>query len=157
MLFLLIFCASALGTVTRAGSDYNGHLLPANLKTALKIASGKLLQPRNRIQTGSEDLCNTATRRDICTSGYYEDYAYVSYQCFSTSLARSIQSSCRFNSAGRLCGDIDYDSEEFEMACVNSQTTCTLECMDFLTTGRDELGCCVNVFNNSLSGHTHSR
>ena len=148
-LFLLLFCVSALGTVTRAGSNYHGHPLSTNLKTASKTASGEL---RNKRQTGSEDICNTATSWDICSSGYYEDYAYVSYQCFSTSLARSIQSSCRVNSAGRLCGDIEYRREDFEIACGRSPTTCTSECRDFLTIGRDQLGCCVNVFNNSLSG-----
>lgn len=36
--------------------------------------------------------------------------------------------------------------------CGSSPTNCTPNCMDLITTTRDQLGCCVNIFNDSTNG-----
>jgi hypothetical protein len=100
------------------------YRLPLAKDEGLRLKSPHHVEKR---QT-EPDICDVVTVENICTSGYYEDYAYLSYQCFRIRLARSIQSSCRSNSAGKFCGNFEYDPEDFVTACGMSPSTCTPEC-----------------------------
>lgn len=112
----------------------------------IKSTTGHLLHKR---QASQDDICNAVVTREICTNGYYEDYAYVITRCGQYSTARSIQNACRSNSVGTFCGSIDFDSEMFDAVCGGSTTTCSTECMDLLNTTRTEAGCCVKVLNDT--------
>ena len=147
---LLLLCVSVICTTSAAGSYNYGHPLLMNAKTAAK----GLPQPHNihkRQADIEQDICYAKQVEDICTSGYYEDYAYVVAQCNRTGLAIEIQDSCRSNSKGDICGIFGIDSQRFESECGSPPTTCSSECRELLTTTRAEWGCCMNIFNSSNS------
>ena len=61
----------------------------------------------------SNDECVVAQTTAICSNGYQEDYAYVSQECYSSTLARSIRNSCRVNGQGVVCGSLDtYEDQQ---------------------------------------------
>lgn len=113
------------------------------------IASGVVATYSHLLQKRQDD-CTDVTVREICTNGYYEDYAYLTARCGQVLTARSFQDACRSNSMGTLCGSLDVESERIEDACGMSPTTCSPDCRDLLTATRETLGCCVNIYNSSF-------
>ena len=97
----------------------------------------------------AQDQCTNILVREICTNGYYEDYAFLAAQCFQRAIAQNIQAVCSVNAMGRICATIDTDPYNIESVCGTSSTTCSSGCASALTNLRAELGCCVNVYNTT--------
>ena len=90
--------------------------------------------------------------REICTNGYYEDYAFLAAQCFQRAAAQNIQDVCGVNAMGRVCAALDTpDPDTIESACGTSPTTCSSGCASALSNIRTQLGCCVNAYNTTDS------
>ena len=96
----------------------------------------------------AQDQCPNILAREICTNGFYEDYAFLAAQCFQRAVAQSFQDVCSVNAMGRVCIAIDTPGPDFiESACGHSPTTCSSGCASALTNLRADLGCCVNAYN----------
>ena len=97
-----------------------------------------------------QEQCIDIFTRELCTNGYYEDYAHLAARCSQTEAAQNIQDGCDVNAMGRFCNDIEPpDTQSVESACGISPTNCSSECASNLTTIRAELGCCVNAYNTT--------
>ena len=100
----------------------------------------------------AQDQCTNILAREICTNGYYEDYAFLAAQCFQRATAQNIQDVCGVNAMGRVCASLDTPNPDtIESACGTSPTTCSSGCASALTNLRAELGCCVNAYNTTDS------
>ena len=94
------------------------------------------------------ELCESVLGDFLCTSGVYQAYADLMLQCSMPEGAVGLQTFCRTNRAGDRCtwaqrnrlGDIC--AESFD-------DVCTTECRNQLVQTREELGCCINLLNNS--------
>ena len=114
-------------------------------------ASRGLPQPHHlhKRQDDSSEACGQAVLNDVCTSGYYQDYATLSLECNDRETAEILLKGCQSSPSGTFCTFLD--TEELEpavtTACGSSPTTCSSDCQDLLTTTRADLGCCVTFFN----------
>ena len=96
----------------------------------------------------TQDQCADIFAREICTKGYYEDYAFLAAQCFQRATAQNIQDVCGVNAMGRVCAAIDTpDPDTIESECGTSPTTCSSGCASALNNISTQLGCCVNAYN----------
>ena len=135
----LLFLATVLCT---AGASSSTHPLHK------RQASTNLPQER---QASMNPHCNVVQGNHACSSGFYEDYAYLLALCNGTGTAVAIQMACRSNSMGEFCSVFNIDTLDAERGrkCGTSPAACSPECRNFLTTTRAELGCCVQLINSS--------
>lgn len=143
-LISLCVCFSFIGSTIAYYNDDSNSLLT---KAMTDIEEGPKLHRRQ--SPPEEGICEEVLTLELCTNGYYEDYAYLAVQCGYTRDAMVFREVCSMNSAGDMCGSLDIGRERFNNTCDDSSTTCSTECKDFLTTTRDRLGCCVSAFNSS--------
>ena len=138
--FLLLVCAGFLCVRTTASSS-DSHPEPAQL------------QPHKR-QADQGQVCNDVIVSQQCVSGHTEAYAQLVYQCGGSgwSLARTLESSCRANAMGQFCGVIDVYSLTNSAQSACSTTPCSSECRDLLISAKEQLGCCLNIYNDTTSG-----
>ena len=129
----------------------------------ITTASRGLSQPQHHLlerqADSSTDTCDfAAIYNDWCTSGYIQAYVTFLLECDQSDrettmiTALSLTRSCESSSSGTLCENMDTSTlrSTFETNCRRSlPTTCSSDCLDFLTTIRAELGCCINYFNNT--------
>lgn len=101
----------------------------------------------------ADQRCGLVALTEICSSGFTRDISIHLLQCGLTEAAVLGQLQCQLNSMGVPCASFDTDlhSQAIAMGC-SSPTNCTSECRDLLNTTRNQLGCCVNIFNDSASG-----
>lgn len=146
--FLLFLCASVLCIMSTRGSVDYKHPLFVNAETRLPQAHSI---HRRQTTHEVEVICGTLLLTEWCTSGYYEDVAYLLARCNQTTSAREIRDMCRVNSKGDACGAILTFTNGYEDACRSTYRTmtCTPECRERLLTVREEWGCCISVFNDS--------
>ena len=138
--FQLLLCASVLCITNTAGSYSYGHRPLASAK-----AGRPHLHDTHRRQITDPEVCYDIVARSECTSGYAEDYAYLSFRCSYVIGARHLWKTCQSNSMGNFCVSLEPNFHEFIAACGWYPTNCTRECRDFLNATRTRLGCCVNV------------
>ena len=99
-------------------------------------------------QADNSDLCRTLGLERQCFGGLYQRYVTLLIECNHTEFAQALQSSCRSTSSGQICGLVDYDTIRTNVSSVcTSNTTCSSECRDIITTTRDSVGCCINLFD----------
>ena len=95
-----------------------------------------------------------------CTSGLNMGVANTFAQCGRNDLANVTASQCASNDMGELCaakvaGSIDVLSSALA-SCLSEiapgSTTCSSGCSTALDTLRNDLGCCINIFNVTVEG-----
>jgi hypothetical protein len=126
-----------------AASYSHGYLL--HMSASLKGLS----QPHVAKRQTNQDVCLNVLSNEVCTNGFYEDYAYVATQCSESSTAQNLQDLCSRNSMGTICATVNEpDRFPIQRAC-DSSTTCSNQCRDLLNDVRNRLGCCVSVYNST--------
>ena len=119
----------------------------------ITTASRGLPQPHHlhKRQDDSSEACDQAVHNELCTSGYFQDFATLSLECNDRDNAETIQKACQSSPSGTICGLFNNYELIFAVttACDNSSTTCSSDCHDLLTTIRAELGCCISFFNTT--------
>ena len=123
----------------------------------ITTASRGLPQPHHlhKRQDDSSEACLQVQLNDQCTSGYYQDYATLSLECSDRETAEYIQRACQISPSGTIC-QLLYNVElgsAVTTACGSSPVTCSSDCQDLLTTTRADLGCCINLLNNTCGSH----
>ena len=117
----------------------------------ITTASKELPQPHHlhKRQDDSSEACDQAVLNDVCTSGYYQDYATLLLECNGRETAKILQKGCQSSPSGTFCALINNDElgPAVTTACGSSPTTCSSDCQDLLTTTRADLGCCITLFN----------
>ena len=149
-IFFLNLCMTALCTSSTTGSHNHGLPLLINTKTH----SQRQPEP-HRIYKRQEDLiqdgiCNQEVIAEVCDNGIYQEYANILLECNEVDLAREVSNDCKSNTMGTFCGELEYLLHvNVDGVCSRFSSICSSECEDLLMTVRDQLGCCVNIFNES--------
>ena len=106
-----------------------------------------------------EKYCLARIQEDRCTSGFTQEYVDLAVQC-NQGIYRNLAGDCAVNARGKVCfGIVLNPYEDFWRACLRDSSyiyprTCSRDCRYILTSIRDSLGCCVNIYNDSkLSRH----
>lgn len=98
--------------------------------------------------------CRNVYRARQCTSGHDQDYADLYYQCGFIQIANGTESSCRTNGDGQFCGQFGLSrfQDLYRAVCSGGDCSDNPDCQGVLRSMKSELGCCLNVFNDSNSG-----
>ena len=110
------------------------------------------LHKRQDTDSAEQSRCDVlAIANELCTSGYYEESAYIAAQCNRRDTVKSASAFCQKNSGGVICGSYILSGNDIESRCDTSATaaTCSAECRNSLSSTRAAYGCCVTSLNTS--------
>ena len=152
---LLLVCVRVLYITSTAGSYYHGHphLIDTNTHSEGQLEPHKIFKREGGFNQYL--MCNPIVESESCTNGQSQEIARMSQRCNDPLKARKYQNGCMQNDMGNYCGmDAGSQRSKINRAC-KSSLSCSSECKEVLLSTRSELGCCANVFNDSvLYGNT---
>ena len=96
--------------------------------------------------------CENAYLAQSCTNGLSQELVNLALQCGDHEEAQFRVDSCQQNPMGVYCGAVYAGTQITEVTtiCLISETSnCSTQCQNLLTNIREQLGCCINVIQNS--------
>ncbi len=106
-----------------------------------------------------DSVCGPVIASESCTNGYAQDLVNVAQQCNNSELAQAFHGACERNSNGIYCAgasvmDFQFQNNFFEI-CDSINQSCSSDCRNLLISARNQLGCCINFFNDSTTIDQH--
>lgn len=169
MLILLTLTAFLLFSESQCSSDnvflrplavINPHLHTLIAKSVLQEKSA-IKRQVNFNTPNVENLvyCSNVAIRYECQSGFARDRLEIALMCRNESTARLGAEACARNENGEYCATASLslisDITEItngQSACFSSSFSCSTTCRNFLSSLKNNLGCCINsILNTTLN------